>query len=380
MQALVVIDTRDMPHAQGLVLNDHDLSPDVFEVHDCKFELSTFNVGSTERVALSESGREMTVEEISQRYDAVVMIAGHNGLNNSRLSEFISRYLRGGNTEDWSNEAAIILLLPNTGNPEFHAWPADRVFPLPSALMLGESVENRSAEWVHQVRAELDGIIRTIDENQTRNPNVGFGLLLIDNKCNFFLMERLREPGRHTLGTIGGNFERGHSIEEQLDTILARRFGSNRAPSLELGPLLACTNMKNSYMHYVDITFLAIIRDGSVRNVADAELRTVQSDAIARLPARNRRNPHMFTLSEVAAFHREGRLFTPVASAFESFCRTILADQSRYGRKPMVVFPSLLNERTVINVPLPEDIDCVRNTVHSMQWSKSTLPFFEGDI
>jgi len=246
--------------------------------------------------------------------------------------------------------------------------------------MLGESVENRSAEWVHQVRAELDGIIRTIDENQTRNPNVGFGLLLIDNKCNFFLMERLREPGRHTLGTIGGNFERGHSIEEQLDTILARRFGSNRAPSLELGPLLACTNMKNSYMHYVDITFLAIIRDGSVRNVADAELRTVQSDAIARLPARNRRNPHMFTLSEVAAFHREGRLFTPVASAFESFCRTILADQSRYGRKPMVVFPSLLNERTVINVPLPEDIDCVRNTVHSMQWSKSTLPFFEGDI
>jgi hypothetical protein len=31
-------------------------------------------------------------------------------------------------------------------------------------------------------------------------------------------------------------------------------------------------------------------------------------------------------------------------------------------------------------VPLPEDIDCVRNTVHSMQWSKSTLPFFEGDI
>jgi hypothetical protein len=233
---------------------------------------------------------------------------------------------------------------------------------------------------VHRVRAELQGVIRTIDENQTRNPNVGFGVLLVDNNCNFFLMERLREPGKHTLGTIGGNFERGHSIDAQLDAILARRFGQNKAPRLELGPLLSCTNMKNSYMHYVDMTFLAVLREGSVRNVSDAELRQIQPDAQGQLPPRYKRNPFLFTLSGVATFHQEGRLFTPVANAFESFSRTVLADQSRYGRKSHVTFPSLLNEREAISLRLPDDLDCIRKVVRDMNWSSSPLPFFEGDL
>ncbi len=88
----------------------------------------------------------------------------------------------------------------------------------------------------------------------------------------------------------------------------------------------------------------------------------------------------LFTLSEVATFHQEGRLFTPVANAFESFSRTLLADQSRYGRKSHVTFPSLLNEREVISLHLPDELDCVRDVVREMPWSSSTMPFFEGDI
>lgn len=322
----------------------------------------------------------MTLEEVAQRYEAMVIITGHNALNNGRLREFVASYLRGSETPDWSNGAAIVVVLPNTGHPEFPTWPADQVFTLPSAFPQDPANQDPSAEWVHRVRAELEGVIRTIDENQTRNPNVGFGLLLVDHNCNFFLMERLREPGKHTLGTIGGNFERGHNIDEQLDTILTRRFGPSRAPRLELGPLLSCTNMKNSYMHYVDITFLAVIREGSVRNVSDAELRPLQPEALGQLPPRSRRSPVLFTLSEVATFHQEGRLFTPVANAFESFSRTLLADQSRYGRKSHVTFPSLLNEREVISLHLPDELDCVRDVVREMPWSSSTMPFFEGDI
>jgi hypothetical protein len=380
MRALVVIDVRDMPQAQGLVLFGQDLSSDVFEVDDCNFELLRFQVGSTERSIRTETGHDMTFEEVAQRYEAMVIVTGHNALNNGRLREFVASYLRGSDTPDWSNGAAIVVVLPNTGHPEFPTWPADQVFTLPSAFPRDSADQDPSAEWVHRVRAEIEGVIRTIDENQTRNPNVGFGLLLVDHNCNFFLMERLREPGKHTLGTIGGNFERGHSIDAQLDTILARRFGPNRAPRLELGPLLSCTNMKNSYMHYVDITFLAVIREGSVRNVSDAELRPLQPEALGHLPPRSRRSPFLFTLSEVATFHQEGRLFTPVANAFESFSRTVLAEQSRYGRKSHMTFPSLLNEREVISLRMPDELDCVREVVRDMHWSSSTMPFFEGDI
>jgi hypothetical protein len=380
MRALVVIDVRDMPQAQGLVLVDQDLSSDVFEIDDCSFELLRFQVGSAERSIRTETGHDMTLEEVAQRYEAMVIITGHNALNNGRLKDFVARYLRGSETADWSNGAAVVVVLPNTGHPEFPTWPADQVFTLPSAFPRDPADQDLSAEWVNRTRAELEGVIRTIDENHTRNPNVGFGLLLVDHECNFFLMERLREPGKHTFGTIGGNFERGNRIDAELDAILTRRFGQNRAPRLELGPLLACTNMKNSYMHYVDITFLAVIKEGSARNVSDAELRRLQPEALEQLPPRSGRNPFLFTLSEVATFHREGRLFTPVANAFESFCRTVLADQLRYGRKSYMTFPSLLNEREVISLRLPDELDCVREVVRDMHWSSSTLPFFEGEI
>jgi hypothetical protein len=379
MRALVVIDVRDMPKAQGLVLFDQDLSPDVFDVDDCSFELLRFQAGSAERSIRTETGH-MTLEQIAQRYEAIVVVAGQHALNNGRLRDFVASYLRGSDTPDWSNGAAVVVVLPDAGHPEFPTWPADQVFTLPSAFPREPADQDPSAEWVHRVRAELEGVIRTIDENQTRNPNVGFGLLLVDHNCNFFLMERLREPGKHTLGTIGGNFERGHSIDAQLDTIVNRRFGANRAPRLELGPLLSCTNMKNSYMHYVDITFLAVLREGSLRNVSDAELRLLQPEALGQLPPRSRRNPFLFTLPEVATFHAEGRLFTPVANAFESFSRTVLADQARYGRKSHVTFPSLLNEREIISLRLPDELDCVRDVVRDMRWSASTMPFFEGDI
>lgn len=381
MRALVVLDSRDMPQAQGLVLEGQTLSPDVFPPGDCIFELCLFPARQPETVRVTGTSQDMTPSDVAQRYGALVVVAGHHAVDNAGLKEFVRQCLFGGGGEDWSNEAAVVLTLPGMGRADFH-WPAEHVFTIPSAHDSVPSDQDRSAAWIHLVRGELDGVVRTVGENQTRNPNVGFGLLVVDSNCNFFLMERLRDPGRNTLGTMGGNFERGHNIDQQLQALLTRRFGPNRRPQLELGPLLSCTNMKNSYLHYVDITFLALLRQGSVRGVWDDELIPLRPETLEQLPKGSRRSAtrYMFTLPEVATFHREDRLFTPVANAFESFCRTILADQLRYGRKPTVAFPSLLDESSGITVHLPSDIDCVRDIISAMPWSTSTIPFFEGYI
>jgi hypothetical protein len=381
MRVLVVLDSRDLPQAQGLLLEDQNLSPDVFPPGDCQFEYCLFPAGQPETVRVIETGQDMTAEEVAERYGALVVVAGHHAVDNAGLKTFVRRYLLGGNISAYSNEAAIVLTLPTTGHPEFPMWPRERVFTLPSRHQPRLSDQDPSAAWVHEVRAELDGVVKTIEENQTYNPNVGFGLLVVDLRCNFFLMERLRDPGRNTLGTMGGNFERGHSIDEQLEALLIRRFGPNKRPRLELGPLLSCTNMKNLYLHYVDITFLALAR-GSMRGVSDDELIALRPETLDELPEDSSRSVprFMFTLPEVAAFHRQRRLFTPVANAFESFCRTILADQLRYGRKPTVTFPSLLDESSSMTLQLPPDIDCMQTIVGEMRWSTSTIPFFEGDI
>jgi hypothetical protein len=88
----------------------------------------------------------------------------------------------------------------------------------------------------------------------------------------------------------------------------------------------------------------------------------------------------MFSLSEVAIFHEQGLLFTPVANAFESLCRTLLADQLRYGRQRSVHLPSLLAEDQMPTLELPADVDELRRIVSRLPWSPTAIPFFEGEI
>jgi hypothetical protein len=384
MRAAVIVHDHDMAQVQGIVMHDDRLSADVFTSDDCSYELCVCHTegGGHSLVLTSEDGQNLSPSELARRYSTIIVVAADYAVNSRELRQLLSSFLQGTNTPGWSNEAVIILRMTDTEHSGLHTLSRGRVFHVPGLPRGFSTQEVGTPEWIHYVKAELEGLIATIGENQTRNPNVGFGVLLVDGRCNFFLMERLREPGRGSLGTIGGNFDRGRTVEEQLRSTLRRRFHRGGGPDVELGPLLACTNMQNSFLHYVDLTFLAIISGGSVDDVSDEQLSPLGPSALQHIPgSTSRRNPRlMFSLSEVAAFHGAGLLFTPVANAFESLCRTLLADQLRYGRQRTVYVSSLLNESRMPPLELPEDIDSLRRIVTAIQWSPTAIPFFEGEI
>ena len=383
MRALVIVHAKDLERIQDIIIDDGRLSNNVFTFDSCSFELCLFKVESGRPVLTGGDGQEISHDEIAQRCSIIVLIAADYAVNEPEVTKLLSTFLRGERTPDWTNEAAIIVRMADITHSSLQSLPGGRVFFAPPLSAPSTTQGPESARWVHQVKSELDGLIRTIAENQTRNPNVGFGVLLVDNEFNFFLRERLREPGRGTLGTIGGNFERTHDIASELARLLKRRFRHDGQPQMELGPLLACTSMRGDFLHYIDLTFLAVVTHGStISDVSDEELKPPGDDMIRRLPSRaKKRTPRdMFTLTEVAAFHRKGLLFTPVANAFESLCRLILAQHLLHGRGRIIKVPNLLNEREMLDVDLGPNSNNLRKIVSTMPLSKTAIPFFEGRI
>lgn len=383
MRALVIVHAKDLERVQDIIVEDNCLSNDVFTFDSCSFELCLFKVESGRPVLTGEDGQEMNHDEIAQRCSVIVLIAADYAVNEPEVTKLLLTFLRGERTPDWTNEAAIIVRLADMTHSSLQSLPGGRVFFTPALSTPNPAQGPESTSWVHQVKSELDGLIRTIAENQTRNPNVGFGVLLVDNEFNFFLRERLREPGRGSLGTIGGNFERTHDIASELTRLLNRRFRHNSEPQMELGPLLACTSMRGDFLHYIDLTFLAVVTRGStISDVSDEELRPLGDDMIRRLPnGSKKRGPRdMFTLTEVAVFHRKGLLFTPVANAFESLCRMILARHLLHGRDRIIQVPKLLDEREMLDVNLGTNGNNLRKIVSVMPLSKTAIPFFEGRI
>jgi hypothetical protein len=382
MRALVIVHERDMPNLQDTVLEGASLSPDLFPPEVAAFDLVRLATDATGRTTLiEESGDRMPPEKVGQSYSTVVVIAGTHASGSASLFKLLQTFLRGRHTPDWSNEAVIILRLAQIDRRDLKSMPPERVFYCPSDD-LGEVGDAGSPRWRQRIAEELRGLLLTLDENQTRNPNVGFGLLLVDRNCNLFLMERLRGPGKGRFGTIGGAFYRGRDIVPQLESLLARRFRRRSVPEVDLGPLLACTNMKSSFLHYVDLTFLAVLRDGSLSEVADDELSPLGEAALAKLPESSSRSGTrlMFTLPEVAIFHRAGLLFAPVANAFESFCRCLFAEQVRRGRHRTVQVPSLTDDTQTFTIHLPSD-DTIHDVATAIRpWSRTAIPFFEGMI
>jgi hypothetical protein len=146
--------------------------------------------------------------------------------------------------------------------------------------------------------------------------------------------------------------------------------------------------MKNDFLHYIDLTFLAIVKGGGrVNDVLDPELQPLGRETLELLIDDRPRSRgissetrRMFTLSEVAVFYQADRLFAPVANAFEALCRTIFMEQLRHGPRRRMLFPSLVDEGRMLELQLPEDRDCIRDIVAGMPRNRSALPFFEGDI
>jgi hypothetical protein len=388
MRGLVIVHERDLEQVSSLVSSDGQLTGEIWEIENCTFEYCKFYIRGDNTGALADSDDSpVTPVEVAQRYSVIILIAAQHAANDQRLLHILTDFLHGEHSPPWSNETVVVLSVVPTVRTGLRSLPSQRVFFVPSDS-LPEPLQFRSGDWSRQVHSDLDGLSRMIDENQTRNPNVGFGLLLVDSHCNCFLMERLRDPGREKLGTIGGNFERGHTIAEELAAVLERRFRRVRGPQVDLGPLLSCTNMKNDFLHYIDLTFLAIVKGGGVSDVLDPELRSLSRETLALLDNENSGPrssksggaPRMFTLSDVAVFYRADRLFTPVENAFEALCRTILTEQLRHGPRRRVFFPSLIDDGRMLELELPEDPDCIRDIVAGMRNNRSALPFFEGDI
>jgi hypothetical protein len=388
MRGLVIVHERDLEQIGSLVSSDGQLSGEIWDIENCSFESCKFYIKGDRTGALADADdNPLSAAEVAQRYSVVILVAAHHAANDERLLRILTDFLHGDDSPPWSNETVIVLSVAPTARTPLRSLPSQRVFYAPSDSQ-DEPPQFRSDDWDRQVRSDLSGLAQMIDENQTRNPNVGFGLLLVDSHCNCFLMERMRDPGREKLGTIGGNFERGHTVAEELTTVLERRFRKNRGPQVDLGPLLSCTNMKNDFLHYIDLTFLAIVKGGRVNDVLDTELRPLGREVLRLLDSVNSssRNNNsgegrrMFTLSEVAVFYREDLLFTPVANAFEALCRAIFTEQLRHGPRRRIFFPSLIDDGRVLELQLPENLDCVREIVADMRNNRSALPFFEGDI
>ena len=349
MRGLVIVHERDLEEISSLVSSDGQLIGEIWDIGNCTFDFCKFYIKGDRTGALADADNNpVSPVEVAQQYSVVILIAAHHAADDQRLLGMLEDFLHGEDSPPWANEAVVVLSVAPTAGTGLHRLPTQRVFFAPSGF-LADPPPVMSGDWQRRVRSDLDGLSRMIDENQTRNPNVGFGLLLVDRQCKCFLMERLRDPGRQKLGTIGGNFERGHTIVEELTTVLERRFRKDSIPEVDLGPLLSCTNMKNDFLHYIDLTFLAVAKGGRVNDVLDPELQPLRRETLELLgngksssrSGNSGETRRMFTLSEVAVFYQADRLFTPVANAFEALCRTILMEQLRYGPRRRILASEL---------------------------------------
>lgn len=323
------------------------------------------------------------IREHISKSAVVIVIAGENAVRSSEVENFLSGFLRNERADpaDSRRTRAVILVQCALDRlSTLDLTPRDAVFVVPHS---GQTVTARSkSRKVLADRVDILRALQTISENQTLNPNVGFGLLLIGQDGRFFLMERLRGPGLGTLGTVGGNFRRGETIESQLETILTKRF--TKPPRVELGPLLACTSMRSSYHHYIDLTFLATTNNtAALQSVTDRGLGVVNLNLLKGKVSKRRsqENRYLFSFSEMAQFYHRDLLFQPVRNAFESLSRRIIAYESTRGRHQRIQLPSLLKAQSAIEIPGLDD-QAARIQLQKMmtEWSDTALPFFQGDF
>lgn len=389
MRIAVIVHERDFTSVNEWMFEDGDtlLSPRYFPLEAHTFDVITFRQGHGQSAFLDADGEWVAVTQLAERASTWMLVAGDHAATSIALREVLRGFLRGDHRSDssWNNEALVVLHSSDRADDAFVSLPGSRVFHLPDHADPGrDTLPIETSTNAADVKAILDAIA----ENQTQNPNLGFGLLLVNSDGHFFLMERLRQPGHHRLGTIGGNFLRGRTIREQLAETLSRRFRSDSTPRVELGPLLACTSMQNDFYHYVDLTFLALTdQHAALNGVSDTELRPVSPSLLARLnlgvqhELGDTSQRYMFTLDEMAWFHRHGLLFQPVANAFESLCRRVVAVEVIDGPQSSVRLPALFSRDRPLEVPLAVRSGEVRSVLDSISKSSGTaLPFYEGPL
>ncbi len=180
------------------------------------------------------------------------------------------------------------------------------------------------------------GAVRFIGDKTQRLPHVGVGVLLLDRKSNFLLVERLKDPGRMTYGTFGGALQMNETVESALNRYANKEVGLSDG-NIAVCELLSCTNMRRDRLHYVDMTFLAVVKS------TKPTITIGNSQTHARLPDSD---SSWFSLSKVISFYTDNKLFQPVACAFERFCRLALWGAMcrslhfrTYGESPQIPAP-----------------------------------------
>lgn len=387
MRVTVLVHAADLGELGRYIFEPNrglELTARVFPVQDHTFDLAVVHNDGRGNYHFERDSRVEAEEVVVERSCTIIFLAGSNAVSSPEIRRILTQFLSGQRPKtpeaNARNEAVIVLDYTGRANQYLSHLPQSKVFHLVDGANMHESTNGKELAAIDQ---EILGTLQSIEENQTYNPNVGFGLLLLDKSHNFFLMKRLREPGKGQLGTIGGKFTRGLDIEQQLDEVLRKRYRSSTTPNIELGPLLACTNMRNDFFHYIDLTFLAMARGHNILDgIMDEDLRYVDVDTLKSIDTSGTVTyPRtMFSLSEMAAFYNRGLLFKPVANAFEAFYRRMVEYEASRGRNRSVRFPSLLNDSRMLEIIWHNQPPPTQITDMIGDWARTALPFFEGGV
>lgn len=174
--------------------------------------------------------------------------------------------------------------------------------------------EQRSYERTN-LRGHFLEAVRFLYDRTQKRPHVGVGVLLLDKAGDFLLIQRKKFPGKGSYGTFGGVLRMDECIDHALYRYAHDEIGLGN-DAFTICDLLSCTNMRAARLHYVDLTFLAVTTDHhptiQIRN-PDTHQKINDADS------------HWFDVERVIRYYRDVKLFTPVACAFERFCRVCVS-------------------------------------------------------
>ena len=138
-------------------------------------------------------------------------------------------------------------------------------------------------------------------ENENR-PLVGVGLVIIENG-NTLLAKRKGAHAQGFWGSCGGHLETGETVESALKREAKEELGID----IEIVKFLCCINMVKHGKHYVDLTFLAKIKNGRPKIMEPEKVESIEWHPIEGLPE-NVFEPVKFGIES----YRTGKVFYEV--------------------------------------------------------------------
>ena len=244
--------------------------------------------------------------------------------------------------------------------------------------------DRKSKKTIHVILGDFIKEISNIYEQFYETPKLGFGVLLVSQQGNFMLTERQRGSGRGKYSTIGGmmpklsKYPSETKIADALIQVARKQMHLPKDP-FQVGPMLSCTSTVKDSSHLIDLTFLAV-----AKNEFKVELK---SDTSYKSLAKTL-HKDWFDFKTMLAFYKSGKLYDPVANAFEQFCVLSSLCGMTFGGKTVCLVPEedsyppqyklevnvSSNKKAKINIPNPPLLlSYLATCVKSL---KASSPFF----